>query len=81
MECYGIEGSVLRWKAEWLEGRKHRMQLNGHRLGWTDVRSSVPLGSVLGPLFKILIDDLGEEVLCKFFKFADDTKIARQVNT
>ena len=49
------------------------MQLNGYRLGWTDVRSGVPQWSVLGLLlFTIYTDDIDEEVLCEIFKFADD---------
>ena len=31
--------------------------------------------------FTIFTDDIDEEVLCKIYKFADDTKIASQVNT
>ena len=51
------------------------MQLDGHRSGWTEVRSGVPQGCVLGPLlFTIFIDNIDEEVLCEIFKFADDTK-------
>ena len=57
------------------------MQLNVYRSGWTEVRSDVTQGSVLGPLrFTIFIDDIDEEVLCKKSKFADDTKIAGLVN-
>ena len=51
MEGYGIHENVLRWIAEWLENRKQRVQLNGHRSGWTDVRSGIPQRSVLGPFF------------------------------
>ena len=80
MEDYGIQGNVLRWIAKWLEDRKQRAHLNGHRSGWTEVRSGVPQGSVLGPLLlTIFIDDIDEEVLYEISKFADGTKIASRV--
>ena len=50
------------------------MQLNGHRSGWTEVRSGIPQRSVLGPLlFTIFIVDIDEEVLCENFKLAYNT--------
>ena len=33
LECYGIQENVLRWIPNWLEDRKQRVQLNGHRSG------------------------------------------------
>ena len=46
------------------------------------VRNGVPQGSVLGPfLFTSFIDDIDQEVLCEISKFADNTKIACQVDT
>ena len=58
------------------------MQVNGHRSGWTEVKSGIPQRFVLGPLlFTIFIDDIDEEVLGEISKFADDTKIASRVNT
>ena len=58
------------------------MELNGYRSGWAEVRSGVPQVSVIVLLlFTIIIDDINDEVLCEISKFAEDTKIARQVNT
>ena len=58
------------------------MQLNGHRSDWTEVRSSILQGSVLGPLLvTIFIGDIYDEILCEISKFTDDTKVADQVNT
>ena len=74
MEGYGIQGNVLKWIADWLEDRKQRLQLNGHKSGWTEVRSAVPQGTVLGTLFTIFIDDIDEEVLCEISKFAVTTQ-------
>ena len=40
-----------------------RLELNGHKSGWTEVRSGVPHGSVMGSLlFTIFIDDKDKEV-------------------
>ena len=77
-----FQRSVLRWITGWLKDRKQRVQLNGLRSGWKEVRSGVLQRSVLGPLlFTIFTDDVYEEVPCKISKFADDTKIASGVNT
>ena len=73
MEDYRIEGSILRWIAGLLEDRKHGVQLNGHKLGWKEVRSGLLQGSVLGlHLFTIFIIGINEKVLYEISKFADD---------
>ena len=45
LDGYGIQGNILRWIAERLEGdRKQLLQLNGHIQGCTEVRSGVRKG-------------------------------------
>ena len=52
-----------------MEDKKQLVQLNGQRSGWTEVRSNVLQGSVLGwLLFTIFIDDIDEEILCEISK-------------
>ena len=78
-------GRLLHWVEKWLSDRKQRVILNGSFSDWVNVLSGVPQGSVLGPtLFIIFINDidLAIDVTSSFlFKFADDTKVGRVVET
>ena len=81
----GVGGKVLEWIRAWLGDRQQRVVLNGEKSEWAEVLSGVPQGSVLGPtLFLIFINDIDRAVdltSSMLLKFADDTKMARVVES
>jgi ribonuclease P/MRP protein subunit RPP40 len=82
VSAMGIGGEIYNWIEDWLRDRKQRVCLTGSSSGWANVSSGVPQGSVLGPLlFLIYINDIDNGIASKILKFADDTKLYRQVGT
>ncbi|CAM5142170.1 unnamed protein product [Natator depressus] len=80
VSCDGIRGNVLSLISNWLNYRKQRVGINDQFSEWRQENSSVPQGSVLGPvLFKIFINDLEKGVNSEVAKFADDTKPPKTV--
>jgi len=85
-KAHGINGELLKWLENWTISRKQRVVLNGAESDWADVLSSVVQGSVLGPiLFLIYINDIDAALVendndIYISKFADDTKVGREVN-
>jgi ribonuclease P/MRP protein subunit RPP40 len=65
-----------------LQSCTQQVCLTGLSSVWANVSSGVPQGSVLGPLlFLIYINDIDNGIASKILKFADDTKLYRQVET
>ena len=84
LKAHSIDGQVLRWIREWLDGRKQRTVLNRESSPWQEVLSGVPQGSVLGPLaFVIFINDIDatSRDISMISKFADDTKCGQTINS
>ena len=82
MEAVGIKGKVKAWVCEWLRGRRQKVVVDGVESGWEEVGSSVPQGTVLGGvLFILYINDIDEVIRAFMRKFADDTKIAKIVES
>ena len=77
----GLEGTVLKWICDFLNGREMRTVIRGRKSTWKEVTSGVPQGSVLAPLlFAVYVNDMMEGVSSYISLFADDAKLMRRVN-
>ena len=70
-------GTELRLLTDYLTNRKQYVRFNNYNSDTTNISTSIPQGSILGPLiFSILINDLiHTSDKCKFIMYADDTTI------
>ena len=76
LHFYGIRGKTLSWIKDFLKTRSQAIVLNGIKSDKIAVSSSVPQGSVLGPIvFLAYINNLPDQVKSRVRLFADDTAI------
>ena len=82
MQYCGIRGSLLSWMRDFLTNRKQRVVIEGISSADRPVISSVPQGTVIGPLgFLIFINDLPWRVQNSVRLFADDCVLYTQGDT
>ena len=79
LKMYGIKGKVFDWIKAFLMNRKQTVVVDGEKSSFQDVKSGVPQGTVLGPVFFILyiIDMIKSAKNSKALTFADDTKLMK----
>ena len=76
-----IKGNIGRWAKTFLTNRKYVVTANGESSAEQDVTSGVPQGTVLAPVFFVMmISDIDEKVKeCIVRSFADDTRISKKI--
>ena len=80
LDHYGIRGTVLNWIQNFLTNRTQKVVVDGSSSESARVRSSVPQGTVLGPLlFFSYINDLPFTVSSQIRLFADDCLLYRPI--
>ena len=81
LKFYSVTDPVLSWIEAFLSNRKQRVMVNGVPSSWYDVVSSIPQGSVLGPvLFVVFINTIVDTIKeSEVSLFADDAKLYKGI--
>ena len=82
LKWYGVTGQLIDWFSDYLKDRSQRVVIEGTASERLPVTSSVPQGSLVGPLlFIIFINDLPDVIHEQTITalYADDTKLHRTI--
>ena len=75
-ESIGVSDSLSLWFKSYLADLKQRVVLPGALSAWKCIKSGVPQGSFLGPLFFLIyINDIVVDIHSSIRLFADDTSL------
>ena len=78
-----LERYYIQWLYSWLSDRHQIVIIHGWASEWAAVISGFPQCSILGPILFLIytndIDDVVTSLIDIIRKFADDTKIAKQI--
>ena len=78
----GVSGKLLAWTKNYLSDRSIKVVLSGQSSTINPINSSVPQGSILGPLlFSVFIDDLPDHCENPIFLFADDSTLFCEISS
>ena len=82
LEKYGIKGNIYAWISDFLKGRTSSVIVNSCHSQSFNITSSVPQGSILGPLMYIIFaNDIAELfTFAKVKMYADDLTIYAVIN-
>ena len=77
LKYYGINGISLNLINSYLTNRSQYVQFKYSESGWREIKTGIPQGSILGPLFfSIVMNDLvNSSTKFQFLIYADDTTI------
>ena len=77
LEYYGVDGTPLALIKSYLNNRYQYVQLENCKSDLLEVKTGIPQGSILGPLFfSVLINDIvNSSNKLSFLMYADDTTI------